>query len=132
MVPAQYDRALMQKLLAENSAEQIAATSARIEWGDRALAEEVQDLLERSIPRPRLGNTWSPPNLTLQPTPPRVAPWGDHIFRPKISKNELQAGNLMFNCSFLQSHSIWARSTGMIYGEYGTDIFWDVFNIYLH
>jgi hypothetical protein len=57
MVAAQYDRALMQKLLAENSAEQIAATSARIEWGDRALAEEVQDLLERSIPRPRLGNT---------------------------------------------------------------------------
>lgn len=60
MVAAQYDRALMQKLLTENSAEQIAAASARIEWGDRALAEEVQDLLEGSVPRPRLGNTCIP------------------------------------------------------------------------
>jgi hypothetical protein len=57
MVAAQYDPALMQKLLAENSAEPIAAAIARIEWGDQVLAEEVQDLLERSVPRPRLGNT---------------------------------------------------------------------------
>jgi len=28
-----------------------------MEWGDRALAEEVQDLLERSVPMPGLGNT---------------------------------------------------------------------------
>jgi hypothetical protein len=48
--------ALMQKLLAENSAEQIVAAIARIEWGDRALAEEVQNLLECSVPRSRLGN----------------------------------------------------------------------------
>jgi hypothetical protein len=60
MVAAQYDQALMQKLLAENSAEQIAATIARMEWDDRALAEEVQDLLERSVPRPRLGNSEIP------------------------------------------------------------------------
>ncbi len=52
--------ALMQKLLAENSAEQVAAAIARIEWGGRALAEEVQDLLECSVPRPRLGNTSMP------------------------------------------------------------------------
>jgi len=57
MVAVQYDPALMQKLLAKNSAEQISVAIARIEWGDRALAEEVQDLLERSVPRPRLGNT---------------------------------------------------------------------------
>jgi len=38
MVAAQYDPALMQKLLAENSAEQIAAVITRIEWGERALA----------------------------------------------------------------------------------------------
>ena len=57
MVAVQYDPALMQKLLAENSAEQISVAIVRIEWGDRALAEEVQDLLERSVPRPRLGNT---------------------------------------------------------------------------
>ena len=38
MVAAQYDAALMQKLLAENSAEQIAAAITRIEWGERALA----------------------------------------------------------------------------------------------
>src|SRR4028119_2469271 len=37
---------------------------ARIECGDRALAEEVQDLLEPSIPRPRLGNTVFLPNLS--------------------------------------------------------------------
>jgi hypothetical protein len=47
--------ALMQKLLAENSAEQIAAAIARIEWGDQALAEEVQNLLECSVSRSRLG-----------------------------------------------------------------------------
>lgn len=57
MVAAQYDPALMQKLLAENSAEQIATAIARMEWGAQALAEEVQDLLERSVPRSRLGNT---------------------------------------------------------------------------
>jgi|GEM_PF-2193828 len=57
MVAVQYDPALMQKLLAENSAEQISVAITRIEWGDRALAEEVQDLLERSVPRPRLENT---------------------------------------------------------------------------
>jgi hypothetical protein len=34
--------ALMQKLLAENSAEQIAAAITRIEWGDQALAEECK------------------------------------------------------------------------------------------
>lgn len=50
MVAAQYDPddpALMQKLLAENSAEQIAEAIARIKWGDQALAKEMQDLLER-------------------------------------------------------------------------------------
>lgn len=57
MVAAQYDRATDAKTACRNSAEQIAAAIARIEWGDRTLAEEVQDLLERSVPRPRLGNT---------------------------------------------------------------------------
>jgi len=57
MVAVQYDPALMQKLLAKNSAEQISVAIGRIEWGDRALAEEVQNLLERSVPRSRLGNT---------------------------------------------------------------------------
>jgi hypothetical protein len=32
--------------------------------------------------------------LTLLPTPSRVAPWSHHIFWPKISKHELQAGKL--------------------------------------
>ena len=56
MVAAQYDPARMQKLLVENSAELIVAVIARIEWGDRALAEEVQNLLERSVSRQGLGN----------------------------------------------------------------------------
>lgn len=60
MVAAQYDPALMQKLLTKNSAEQIATAIARMEWGDQALAEEVQDLLERSVPRSGLGNTDMP------------------------------------------------------------------------
>jgi hypothetical protein len=56
----------MQKLLVENSAEQITAASTRIEWGDGALVTEVQDVLKRSIPKPRLGNTSFPTSFNVQ------------------------------------------------------------------